>query len=160
MEKLCLSNLEWKVLQIIQTDFPIAKRPYRQLAQQVDSSEEQVIAAIRNLMERGVIRELSPVFELRRLGYTSTLAAAAVPPERVEQVAACLNEHPEVTHCYLRDHDKYNLWFTIIAPSEKRIDDLLAEIEVETDCPQIQNLPAEHVFEINVVFDFDEERYH
>ena len=156
MAELCLTSLQRKLLQIIQSDFPIVSRPYQELAQQVGASESEVIETIRQFCEQRVIRDFAPVFDYRRLGYVSTLAMVSVPAEQVEQVAAVINAYPEVTHSYLRDH-RYNLWFTVIASSEEHIQHLLTEIEAKAGCPPIQTLPAQHVFKINVAFDFGQE---
>ena len=153
MDELCLTSLQRKLLQIMQSDFPLVSRPYRELAQQVGAPEEKVIEVISQLRKQGIIRDLAPVFDYRRLGYVGTLAMVSIPAEQIEQVAAVINTHPEVTHSYLRDH-RYNLWFTVIAPSQERIQHLLTEIEAEAGCPPIQTLPAQHVFKIKVAFDF------
>ena len=159
MEELCLTSLQRKLLQIVQSDFPLVSRPYQELARQVGASEEEVIKVIRQLCEQRIIRDFAPVFDYRRLGYVGTLAMVSVPAEQIEQVAAVINGYPEVTHSYLRDH-RYNLWFTVIAPSEERIQHLLTEIEVQTGCQPIQTLPTEHVFKINVAFDFGQGESH
>ncbi len=159
MAELCLTSLQRKLLQIIQSDFPIVSCPYQELAQQVGASESEVIETIRQLCEQRVIRDFAPVFDYRRLGYAGTLAAVSVPAEQVDQVAAVINAYPEVTHSYLRDH-RYNLWFTVIAPSEEHLQDLLTEIEGEAGCPPIQALPTQHVFKINVAFDFNQGESH
>ena len=91
MAELCLTSLQRKLLQIIQSDFPIVSRPYQELAQQVGASESEVIEIIRQLCEQRVIRDFSPVFDYRRLGYTGTLAAVSVPAWPVDQVAAVIN---------------------------------------------------------------------
>ena len=155
MEKVCLTSLQRKLLQIVQSDFPVLSRPYQELAHRVGTSEEQVIETIRELGEQGIIRDFAPVLDYRRLGYVSTLAAVCVPRDQVEVVAAAIKAYAEVTHSYLRDH-RYNLWFTVVAPSEQRIQQLLAEIETQTHCPPIQRLPARRVFKINVRFDFSD----
>ena len=159
MAELCLTSLQRKLLQTIQSDFPIVSRPYQELAQQVGASESEVIETIRQLCEQRVIRDFAPVFDYRRLGCAGTLAAVSVPAEQVDQVAAVINAYPEVTHSYLRDH-RYNLWFTVIAPSEEHLRHLLTEIEAEGGCPPLQALPTQHVFKINVAFDFSQKGNH
>jgi DNA-binding Lrp family transcriptional regulator len=105
-------------------------------------------------VEQGVIRDVSPVFDLRTLGYASTLAALDVPPDRVEEVAALVGAPPEVTHNYLRE-GRPNLWFTVIAESPEAVQAILGVIEREAACGPVHNLPATRMFKAKVVFDLD-----
>ena len=101
-----------------------------------------------------MVRQLA-FLDARRLGYRSTLACMKVPPERVEAVADLLADMPEVTHDYLRDHER-NMWFTVIAPSAAAVQRLLDEIAERTGCGPIHNLSAEKMFKIRVAFRADE----
>ena len=147
-----LTSLQRRLLQVVQADFPLVPRPYQQLAEQVGATEDQVLEALEELLRLGVIRELAPVFATGRLGYAATLAALAVPESRVDEVAALINAHPEVTHNYLRDH-RYNLWFTVTAPSPEHVTAVLGQIAAQTGLTPL-NLPTRRQFKIRVVFDF------
>jgi DNA-binding Lrp family transcriptional regulator len=147
-----LSRLQRDLLQLVQADFPLVARPYQALGERVGASEEAVIAALGELGRVGVIRELAPVFATGRLGYSSTLAALAVPEERVEAVAALVNAYPEVTHNYLRDH-RYNLWFTVTAPTPERVGEVVGEIAAQTGLAPL-TMPTRQQFKIRVLFDF------
>ena len=115
----------------------------------------ELIDALDRLQREGIIRELSAFLDPRSMGYHSTLACLRVPPERVDEVAALLAAMPEVTHNYLRDHE-YNMWFTLIAPSEEEIGEQLATIADRAGCGPMHNLPAEKVYKIRVTFRADE----
>jgi DNA-binding Lrp family transcriptional regulator len=147
-----LDDLDRRILQMVQSEFPIASRPFQALAASVGHSENEVIARMRRLQESGVIREVGPVFSLHKLGYTSTLCAAQVEEDSVAPVAAVLNALPEVTHNYLRN-DPFNMWFTLIAPSQGRIETILEAIRREEGVGEVLSLPAERMFKINVQFD-------
>ncbi len=146
-----LSDLETRLLSRIQADFPLVERPFLALAGDLGSAEAEVIERVRDLLDQGLIREISPVFEVRRLGYVSTLAAAEVPPERVADVTDIISKYPEVTHSYLRDH-QYNLWFTVVACGHLVKELTLASIGDRTGCRPIHNLPAVQVFKVRAVF--------
>ena len=109
------------------------------------------------LRENGVIRRIGAIFDSNRLGYRSTLCAIAVPPQRVEEVAALISGYPNVTHNYQREA-RYNVWFTLIAPSAGRIAEILAEIADHTGIDDILDLPAIRLFKIRVDFDLTGER--
>ncbi|MGQ9733042.1 MAG: siroheme decarboxylase subunit alpha [Candidatus Zipacnadales bacterium] len=150
-----MDDLDRRLLNLIQEHFPIDERPYLQLAKQLGTKENRIIDRINSLVERGIIRHISPVFDLRRLGYRSTLAALNVPEDRIDEVAAIVNRYEEVTHNYLREGEP-NMWFTLIAESGEALARVLAEIEREANCGPLLNLPAERQFRTRVVFDFDE----
>lgn len=147
-----LNELDKQVLTEIQANFPIAPAPYEVLAEQMGATEADVHASVLGLKRNGVIRRIGAIFDSARLGYRSTLCAIATPSERVEEVAALIGCYPNVTHNYLRE-DRYNIWFTLIAESQERIEEILAEIAATTNLDDILNLPAIRLFKIRVDFD-------
>ena len=154
--KMVLSNkldqLDKKLLNIIQTGFPITPRPYLELAEELNTSEADIISRIGHLQQTGVIRRLGGIFDSRNLGYTGTLCAMQVPQESIAEVAAVINGYPGITHNYLREH-KYNMWFTLLAESKEQIQEILTEIKAVTGIKQLISLPAENIFKIKVNFD-------
>jgi DNA-binding Lrp family transcriptional regulator len=144
-------KLESRVLEIIQQEFPISSRPYEELGRQLDSTEDEVFEAVQSLRKKGVIRRLGGSFDSRKIGYKSTLVALSVPKGRLEEVVGFVNSYPGVTHNYERE-GKYNVWFTLIAESEKIIEQIIDEIRAHTSMP-VLNLPAKHMFKIKVDFD-------
>lgn len=150
-----LDPIDRDILNRIQKDFPVTSKPYLQIANNLNISENEVIDRIKELKTKGLIRRLGGVFASRKLGYTSTLCAIKVPENRVQEVADIINSYEGVTHNYLRNHI-YNLWFTYIAPSEDNILSTLDEIKVKTKINDIINLPAKELFKINVNFHLKE----
>ncbi len=149
-----MDDLDRRILSVIQEHFPIDERPYLQIARQTGSTQGEVLDRVRSLLERGIIRDISPVFDLQALGYRSTLAALSVPRGRIDEVAALVNAHDEVTHNYLRAGEP-NMWFTVIAESETALKRVLAEIEREAACGPVSNFPAQRKFTARVVFDLE-----
>jgi DNA-binding Lrp family transcriptional regulator len=146
-----LEKLEQRVLEVIQQDFPIAFRPYTELADKLDSTEDEVFDAVQSLCKKGIIRRLGGSFDSRKIGYKSTLAALSVPDDRLEEAVEIVNSYAGVTHNYERE-GKYNVWFTIIAPSDEDIERTIEEIKTRTGVSAL-NLPATRVFKIKVDFD-------
>ncbi len=147
-----------KLITLIQADFPIVDRPYAAIGEKLGVSEDEAIGRVAAIMESGEIRRLGASFDSRRLGYTSTLCAAHVPPEKLEAAVAAINSYHNVTHNYERNH-YYNVWFTLIAPSRRRIGEILKEIEQQAGIGPILDLPATRLFKIQVdlpVIDNDE----
>lgn len=150
-----LDNLDRELLNIVQSGLPVSAEPYRELAESLVTTEEDVLARIGRLIESGTIRRLGGIFDSRRLGYTGTLCAMKVPPERVGEVAGLVNRYRGVTHNYLRDHG-YNMWFTLLAPDKGHIERILEEIRAQSGIEDLISLPAVRLFKIKVNFDLTE----
>lgn len=146
-----MDDIDARILEVAQSEFPVESRPFEALAARIGITEDEALERIRRLQETDVIREIGPVFNLRKLGYTSTLCAAQVAESCVERVAAFVNGFAEVTHNYLRD-DPFNMWFTLIAPSEIRLNRILDLIRREPGVAEVISLPGERMFKINVHF--------
>ena len=147
-----LDTIDRAILNRIQSDFPITSRPYMPIADEVGISEDDVLKRLVRLKENGIIRRIGGNFVPNKLGFVSTLCAAKVPEDKIESFAKIVNRYPGVTHNYLRDN-KYNIWFTFIAPSMEEIEANLESISKETGISDIINLPATKVFKIKAHFD-------
>lgn len=145
-----LDHADRRLLDIIQTDFPLAARPYAVLGAALGLDEEETLERVRDLRRRGIIRRIGANFQSARLGFVSTLCAAKVSPEKFDAFVATINAHPGVTHNYLREHS-YNVWFTLIAPDQNAIRDTLAAITARTGVA-VLNLPASRMYKIRVDF--------
>ena len=115
----------------------------------VGVGEAEVITGLEGLRERGAISRVGPVLRPQRVG-ASTLAAMAVPPERLEAVAELVNGYTEVNHNYEREH-RFNLWFVATAPDEERLHAVLDEIEARTGC-EVLDLPMVEDYHIDLGF--------
>lgn len=150
-----MDTIDQQILNRIQHHFPVSARPYEQLGQQVGISEEEAHQRVTRLRKAGVIRRLGGVFDSGKLGYVSTLCAVSVPDEMVDQAASLINPLPGVTHHYLRDH-RFNLWFTLISPSQKHLNETLHRLEnqlmEQADAGPLLNLPSRKTFKIKVQF--------
>lgn len=149
-----MDALDRKLLMRLQTAFPLVPRPFAALGAVLGLTEDEVLARLARLKEEGVVRRFGAFFDPARLGYYSTLCALAVPPERLEDVAALINGYEGVTHNYLREH-AYNLWFTLIAASRAQARQTLEQIQERTGLVGLLELPAVRRYKIRVIFDLD-----
>ena len=147
-----IDAIDKKILNRIQSDFPITSRPYLTLAKELKLSEEDVLDRVSQLKNLGYIRRIGGNFVPGKLGFVSTLCAARVDAEKIDHFAEIVNKYPGVTHNYQRDNT-YNVWFTFIAPSMEEINTNLKKIAEETGVTDILNLPATKVFKIRAEFD-------
>ena len=147
-----LDSTDSDILNRIQSDFPITSRPFRTVANELGISEQEVLDRVRRMKADGIIRRIGGNFVPGKLGFVSTLCAARVPADQVDQFAEIVNRFPGVTHNYQRDNT-YNVWFTFIAPSMEEIEENLKKIARESGIEDILNLPATKVFKIRAEFE-------
>ena len=153
-EKLILDKTDRLILNEIQRNFPVRHRPFLALARRLKLKEKEILQRVQRLKEVGVIRRIGASFSARAVGFHSTLCAAKVPRGRIKEFVAVVNSYPGVTHNYEREGD-FNVWFTLIAPSEKKVHQILKQIAAKTGVKEILNLPALKTFKIAVDFNFD-----
>ncbi len=151
-----MDDLDRRILNEIQSDFPIETKPYLVVGRRLGIAEEEVVRRVQRLKEKGIIRRIGANFDSREIGFTSTLCGARVPKEKLDGFVAKVNSYPGVTHNYLR-LSSINVWFTLIAPSEERIRECLREIEEATGVSGIMSLPAQKMYKIQVDFNVSDD---
>jgi DNA-binding Lrp family transcriptional regulator len=146
-----LTDQDRRLLNLLQSSFPLDPHPFKAVAQQADSTEGEVLERTQWLLDRRIIREVTPIYDTPALGYSSMLVAARVDSEHPQRAAAVINEHPGVSHNYLRNHD-FNLWFTIAtAPDSKLgLDGTLDVLKDLSGAESIRQLPTLTMFKINM----------
>ena len=146
-----LDELDKRLLNLLQGSFPIAPRPYAAVAQLAGVPEEEVLTRTKRLLDERIIREVTPIFDTRVLGYSSMLVAARVDPENPWRAAKIINEHPGVSHNYLRDHD-FNIWFTIATEPGSRlgVEGTLEVLQRLTGAESVRQLPTLRLFKIRM----------
>jgi siroheme decarboxylase len=146
-----LDETDRKLLNLLQGSFPLAERPYAEVATLAGLTEEETLRRTRRLLEERIIREITPIFDTRVLGYRSMLVAAKVDPEHPWRAAKIINSHPGVSHNYLRDHD-FNIWFTIATEPGSRLglDGTLEVLQRLTGAESVRQLPTLRLFKIRM----------
>jgi DNA-binding Lrp family transcriptional regulator len=146
-----LDELDKRLLNLMQGKFPIAKRPYKHVATGAGISEQDAIARVQRLIDERIIRQVTPIFDTRALGYSSMLVAAKVDPENPWRAANVINEHPGVSHNYLRNHE-FNIWFTIATEpgSPLGLDGTLEVLGKAAGAESIRQLPTLKLFKIRM----------
>lgn len=146
-----LEEIDKRLLNLMQGSFPIATRPYLSVAQQAGISEEEAIARVRHLLGKRIIRQVTPIFDTRALGYSSMLVAAKVGPEHPHRAAKVISAHPGVSHNYLRNHE-FNLWFTIATEPDSPLglEGTLQVLAQEAGATSVRQLPTLKLFKIRM----------
>jgi siroheme decarboxylase len=146
-----LDETDKRLLNFLQGSFPLAERPYAEVARLAELTEDETLRRTRRLLDERIIREVTPIFDTRVLGYSSMLVAAKVDAEHPWRAAKIINSHPGVSHNYLRDHD-FNIWFTIATEPGSKLGvdgtlDVLAEL---TGAQSVRQLPTLRLFKIRM----------
>ena len=146
-----LSDVERKLLNLLQGSFPLEPRPFASVAREAGLEEDEVIAMTQALLDDRIIRQLTPIYDTRAFGYGSMLVAAKVDPEHPWRAAKIVNSHPGVSHNYLRNHE-LNMWFTLAVEEDSALGlqgtlDVLQEL---TGAESIRQLPTLQLFKIRM----------
>jgi DNA-binding Lrp family transcriptional regulator len=135
----------------MQGSFPIAERPYEHVASAAGIGERDAIDRVQRLIDERIIRQVTPIFDTRALGYSSMLVAAKVDPENPWRAANIINQHPGVSHNYLRNHE-FNIWFTIATEPDSPLglDGTLEVLAKEAGADSVRQLPTLKLFKIRM----------
>jgi len=152
IEFFVMDDIDRKILNLIQREFPICEEPFRAIGVQLSLGEGEVLERIRRMKADGIIRRIGAIFDLGKLGFASTLCAARVPEDGIRDFVSVVNSYSGVTHNYRRNHD-YNIWFTFIAEGPEALEQALGEIRAKTGVSDIISMPAKRTFKINAVFE-------
>jgi siroheme decarboxylase len=146
-----LDDFDKRLLNEMQGAFPIEPRPYAAVARALDVPEERVLTRVQELLDERIIRQVTPIYDTRALGYGSMLVAAKVDPEHPWRPATIVNSHPGVSHNYLRNHD-FNMWFTIAVEENSALglDGTLEVLQRLTGAESIRQLPTLKLFKIRM----------
>jgi siroheme decarboxylase len=146
-----LDDLDRKLLNLMQGSFPIAPRPYQHVASLAGVSEAEAMERVRRLLDKRIIRQVTPIFDTRALGYSSMLVAAKVDADHPHRAAQVINEHPGVSHNYLRNHE-FNLWFTIATEPDSPLglEGTLEVLAREAGAESVRQLPTLKLFKIRM----------
>jgi siroheme decarboxylase len=146
-----LDERDRRLLNLMQSRFPLQPRPYAAVAGEAGISEDEAMRRVQRLLDDRIIREITPIYDTRTLGYESMLVAARVDSQYPHRAAQIINSHPGVSHNYLRNH-AFNLWFTIAVEenSQLGLDGTLDVLQRLTDAESVRQLPTLKLFKIRM----------
>ena len=154
-----MDELDKEILNEIQWSFPLVTRPFDAIAKKFNTTPEIIKERLNSLKEIGVLRQLSAIFDTRKLGYTSSLVAMEIESDKLEHVANQINRHPGVSHNYERDH-QFNLWFTLAVPPGTDLKQELEKFNVLKGIKKVRMLPTLQLFKIGVKLDLVDDKKH
>ena len=154
-----LGESDKELLNEIQWTFPLVTRPFDAIAKKFDTTPQIIKEKLNNLKAIGVLRQLSAIFDTRKLGYTSSLVAMEIEHDKLDYVASQINRHPGVSHNYERDH-QFNLWFTLAVPPGADLNAELEKFNVLKGIKKVRMLPTLQLFKIGVKLDLVDHKKH
>ncbi len=151
-----LDQIDRELLNILQSRFPLASSPFEEMAREMEIPASEVMERVRDLKKTNVVRQISAIFDTRRLGYKTVLVAMGFPPERLDAAAADINKHPGVSHNYGRT-GPFNLWFTLAVPPDEDLEATVQDMAKRNDAGTYRLMPTIRFFKIGVNFDMVKE---
>ncbi len=143
--------MKQEILSRIQKKFPLEAKPFKVIADELNMSEDEVLSILQEEKKNNIIRQTSAIFDTKRLGYSSSLVAFKIAPEKIDDAVKIINAHPGISHNYERNHD-FNIWFTLaVAPDSKL--GLEKTLEILSELTQAEDyimLPTLKLFKISV----------
>jgi DNA-binding Lrp family transcriptional regulator len=153
--KMELSETDRKILQRLQTNLPLTHRPFLDLAKELGLEEDLIIEKVKSMIENKYVRRIAPIINTQAIGNSATLAAMQVSEDKIEEVSQIINGYSGVSHNYLRKGKNkelpLNIWFTMSAPSQEKLEENIKEIETRTGF-DVRMLPTTKKFKIGVKF--------
>jgi DNA-binding Lrp family transcriptional regulator len=152
-----MDAIDQLLLNEMQDRFPLVREPFAELATRAKTSESDVIERLRALRTSGILRQVSPIFDTKALGYATSLVAMRVPEDRLKEAAEIVNAHPGVSHNYKRTHE-FNMWFTIAVPPGADLQAHVDALHAKAGAESTRMLPTLRLFKIGVTLDMTGER--
>ena len=152
-----IDDLDQRLLNEMQDQFPLVREPFRELAARTGTTEDDAIRRLAAMRASGVLRQVSPIFDTKALGYATSLVAMRVPEERLAAAAEIVNAHPGVSHNYRRTHE-FNMWFTIAVPAGSDLQAHVDALHRAAGAESTRMLPTLRLFKIGVTLDMTGER--
>ncbi len=143
-----MDELDKLIINTLQDGFPICDAPYRQIAQQLGLSEQELLNRLKALLDNGTLTRFGPLYNAEQMGGALTLAAVKAPLERYDEITDIINAFPEVAHNYARSHE-LNMWFVLATETPGQIQQTISAIEQQTGLT-VYNMPKNKEYFVNL----------
>lgn len=128
-----LSDRDRLLIHAVEHGLPLCPRPYQAIAEQLDTTEDDIIFRLQQLKDKGAIKRYGVVVRHKELGYTANgMVVWDVPDDRVEEIGTCIGQYSYVTLSYRRPrhlpHWPYNLFTMVHGSSREEVEQKVEEI--------------------------------
>jgi len=145
-----MDALDRNIINTLQRDFPVCERPFAQLAETLNSTEEELIHRVQTMLDDGLLTRFGPMYNAVNMGGALSLCAMKVPEDRFDKVTEQVNAFEEVAHNYQRDHEM-NMRFVLATETQQDLNNTLEAIEKVTGI-KVYNMPREKEFFVGLHF--------
>jgi DNA-binding Lrp family transcriptional regulator len=142
---------ESRLLGLLQSGFPLSREPYADMGLKLGMTGDDVIRGIIDLKKKGIVRQISPVLDARKLGFQSTLVAMKVDSPRIKSAEKYLCAHPGISHGYERAHE-FNIWVTLSMPPGTDLQAEVLSMSAHSGAQAVIALPATRIFKLRTNF--------
>lgn len=143
-----MDDLDRRIINTLQTGFPICDAPYRQVAEALNIGETELLARLQALLDNGTLTRFGPLYNAEQMGGALTLAAIKIPAERFDEVTDIINAFPEVAHNYARNHE-LNMWFVLATETPEQQQHTINAIAGQTGLT-VYNMPKLKEYFVNL----------
>lgn len=126
-----MDSLDRDIVNHLQGGLPICDRPYKRMAEQLETTEGELIARLQAMIDDGRLSRFGPLYNVEKMGGSFVLCAMSVPADVFDEVADRVNALPQVAHNYERSH-RLNMWFVLATESKEEISSVVDSIQQET----------------------------
>ena len=129
-----MHEVDRKIINHLQDNFPVCERPFARLADQLNMEEKELLQRVQSLLDDGTLSRFGPMYNIEMLGGVYCLVAMSIPEQDLDKVVKKINTYPEVAHNYEREHE-FNVWFVLAAENKAQLKNILKDIEKQTGYP-------------------------
>jgi len=137
----------------LQYNFPIVRRPFNEIANRLGTTEDWVLGKVDEFVRLRIIRRIGALVNYRSRGLVSALIGVNVPDGLIDTVAKAINSDPQVSHNFVRDHPRYNVWFVTKAQNKEELLKKVSGTLSRFDLRDYVVLTALRTYKIDVKFD-------
>jgi len=143
-----------ELLMKAQYEMPVSEDPFAELAEKLDRSVESVIESLREYLRSGVVKKVGPQLNYKAFrGISFAALVGAEVRKNLERAVEVINSDRGVKHNFLREHDVYNIWFTIKAPSKEELFERTKALMERCGVDNYVVLPSVRVYKMDVKYD-------
>jgi len=125
-------SIDRDIIALLQGDLPLESRPFCELAQQLNISEQEIVERIRKMQQQGILRRWGAVLRHQQAGYlANAMVAWKVESAQADKAGKVMAGFKEISHCYLRKVPNtfaYNLFAMVHAHNEDELIQLVREV--------------------------------
>jgi DNA-binding Lrp family transcriptional regulator len=117
-----LSEKEAKLLMELQYEFPLHPEPFNIISDKLRIPVTETLNMINRLIDAEVIKRIGMYVNFRAKGMEGALIAADIPPENLDKFRREALHIRELTHNFIRNHPRYNVWYVLKADSRESLE--------------------------------------